>query len=121
MREHAALASEPVRTDAAGTSLPSATRSSLPGQRPDGAVGAHREKLASETLRLYAADWARFSAYCAGAGARALPAAAATVVAFLQVPGPGRAARSRRLAAIDHRHRQHDFPCPATMRRFAAR
>jgi len=75
-------------------------------------VGTRREVLAGETLRLYAADWARFGEYCAGAGARALPAAPETVAAFLEVPGPGRAARSRRLAAIDYRHRQHFLPCP---------
>ncbi|MBV8912141.1 MAG: hypothetical protein JOZ05_03745 [Acetobacteraceae bacterium] len=75
-------------------------------------VGAHRQTLAPETLRLYAADWVRFAEYCASVGARALPALPVTVAAFLAAPGPGRAARTRRLAAIDHRHRQHGLPCP---------
>src|SRR5438874_2422304 len=68
-----------------------------------GPVGARRDALAPETLRLYAADWGRFCEFCAGAGARALPATPATVAAFVKMPGAGRAARSRRLAAIDHR------------------
>src|SRR4051812_47640587 len=77
-----------------------------------GAVGARRPVLAPETIRLYAADWARFVEYCASVGLRALPAEAPTVAAFLAAPGCDRAARSRRLAAIDHRHRQHGLPCP---------
>jgi hypothetical protein len=75
-------------------------------------VGTRKAQLAPETLRLYAADWTRFSEYCASTGARALPAAPTTVAAFLTEAGPGRAARTRRLAAIDHRHRRHSLPCP---------
>src|SRR5947209_3145621 len=83
--------------------------------------GARRPILAAETLRPYAADWARFAEYCASGGAPSLPAEAATVAAFLAAPGPGRAARARRLAAIDHRHRQHALPSPATIRACAPR
>ncbi|MFL5336397.1 MAG: hypothetical protein ACJ8H8_25285 [Geminicoccaceae bacterium] len=86
-----------------------ATAAGLSNPRP---VGRQKAELAPETLRLCAADWARFSEYCAGAGASALPAQPTTVAAFLTQAGPGRAARTRRLAAIDHRHRQHALPCP---------
>lgn len=70
-----------------------------------GRVGERRERLADETKRLYALDWARFSAHCVAVGARSAPASAATVIAFIETPGVGRAARGRRLAAIDQRHR----------------
>ncbi len=103
MDDRVAAQAEPEPTDVGGTEM-------RPGQT--GPVGARRGALAPETLRLYAADWMRFSEYCGGAGVRALPATVATVAAFLQVPGPGRAARSRRLAAIDHRHRQRGLSCP---------
>jgi len=41
-----------------------------------------------------------------------LPAAAETVIAYLERAGVGRAARGRRLAAIDHRHRTLGLPPP---------
>ena len=81
-------------------------------QPASASVGVRREQLAAETLRLYAADWARFAAFCAETGGRTLPAAVETVIAFLQAPGAGRAALARRLAAIDHRHRQFSLQCP---------
>src|SRR3954451_5838765 len=101
MEDSAGPQAEPERdgTDAGGTATWS------PGWRRaadrTGRVGARRDTLGAETLRLYAGDWGRFCEHCAAAGARALPAAPQTVAAFLQVPGAGRAARSRRLAAID--------------------
>ena len=103
MDDRVAAQAEPEPTDAGGTEM---------RRGRTGPVGARRDALAPETLRLYAADWARFCEFCAGAGARALPATPATVAAFVEMPGPGRAARSRRLAAIDHRHRQHGLSCP---------
>jgi hypothetical protein len=42
-----------------------------------------RHPPAAETKRLYAADWGAFEAWCDAAGQPALPAAAATVAAFL--------------------------------------
>ena len=75
-------------------------------------VGTRRNTLAAETRRLYASDWSGFAGFCAAAGTRALPADPATVAAFLSLPGPGAAARTRRLAAIDHRHGQHGLPRP---------
>ena len=74
--------------------------------------GVIKSQPAAETLRLYAGDWAGFHAYCAGAGARALPASPELVAAFLAAPGVGRAALARRLAAIDHQHRQRGYPPP---------
>lgn len=94
---------DPGATDANGTV-------GDPPARPT--VGVNRQKLAAETVRLYAADWARFAAFCAATRARALPAAAETVIAFLQAPGSGRSALARRLAAIDHPHRQFGMACP---------
>src|SRR5947209_3494275 len=88
------------RTDAGGTAISSPGRQLAVGRTDR--VGARRDALGAQTLRLYASDWARFCEYCAGAGARAVPAAPETVAAFLGMPGPGRAARSRRLAAIDY-------------------
>jgi hypothetical protein len=44
---------------------------------------------AAETLRLYARDWTSFATWCAAAGLTALPATAATVVAFLTEAAPG--------------------------------
>lgn len=75
-------------------------------------VGVRRAALAAETLRLYASDWGGFSAFCANRGVGSLPATSADVIAFLSQPGGGRAARGRRLAAIDHRHRQLGLPAP---------
>jgi integrase len=68
--------------------------------------------LAAETARLYAGDWARFSQFCADQREKALPATPTLVIAFLAGPGIGHAARSRRLAAIDHQHRLHGFTPP---------
>jgi hypothetical protein len=108
MNEAAMLEGEPAATD--GSTTAAAEASALSPRRLG--VGVRRDRLAAETLRLYASDWAKFCAHCAAAGTRALPAAAGTVIAFLAGPGSGRDARTRRLAAIDDRHRQHGFTCP---------
>jgi site-specific recombinase XerC len=62
-------------------------------------------------VRLYAADWQAFAAWCAGAGLTALPAAPATVAGFLATAGEklGAGALGRRAAAIARRHRQAGF------------
>ncbi len=83
-----------------------ARASPVPVTRP----GTVTTQPAAETLRLYAGDWQRFRAYCAGHGETALPASPEVVAAFLQTPGTGRAALARRLAAIDHQHRQSVLP-----------
>ena len=74
--------------------------------------GAVKPTLAAETLRLYAGDWLHFQAYCAEHGVAALPASPELVAAFLAAPGTGRAALARRLAAIDHQHRQRGLSPP---------
>jgi len=68
--------------------------------------GEVKNELAPETSRLYAGDWARFARFCAEQGRPALPAAPELVVAFFHQPGNGRAVLARRLAALDHKHRQ---------------
>jgi integrase len=90
-------------------------RSPAPAQplaRPQG--GARR--LATTSRRLYRADWQLFASWCAAQGHRALPAAPATVAAFLAAAGvtlrPGTLAR--RAAAIAHHHRQHRVPAPTS-------
>jgi len=71
---------------------------------------------ATETQRLYAADWAAFAAWCRERRHAALPAAPATVAAYLgslsATLKPG--ALARRAAAIADRHRRHGHPSPAT-------
>lgn len=74
--------------------------------------GTVKRQLAPETLRLYAGDWRHFHDYCAERGLTALPASPDLVATFLSAPGTGRAALARRLAAIDHQHRQRGLPPP---------
>ena len=74
--------------------------------------GAIKPVLAAETVRLYTGDWEQFRRYCAIHGQAALPAGPELVAAFLAVPGVGRAGLARRLAAIDHQHRQRGLPVP---------
>ena len=97
-------------TDAEGTA---ALRPARPG------VGVRRQELVPETLRLYAADWARFADFCADSDARALPAAAGTVIAFLQRPvrdaAPWRAASPPSTIGTS----SFLFAAPATIRRCA--
>ena len=47
------------------------------------AVPAEARILAARTLRFYAHDWARFAAWCRGAGLPALPASADTLAAYV--------------------------------------
>jgi len=60
-------------------------------------------------------DWQAFTAWCQAAGMTALPAAPATVAAFLAAAGEkiGAGALGRRAAAIGDRHRQLGLPSPA--------
>jgi hypothetical protein len=92
-------------TDRAGSAIPLRPRRPAP-------IGVRPDHLAAETARLYAGDWDRFVAFCGVSGARALPASAETVAAFLRGQQTGRTARARRLAAIDHRHQHHGWPRP---------
>jgi site-specific recombinase XerD len=71
---------------------------------------------APETLRLYASDWAAFIAWCRLAGAVPLPAAPATVAAYLTTLAGQLSAGTlaRRAAAIAAQHRQHGLASPAS-------
>jgi hypothetical protein len=83
----------------------------------DAAPNAASQAAAPETARLYALDWKTFAAWCHPGGLAALPAASATVAAFLAAAGAGKCsagALGRRAAAIAHRHRQAGFSPPPT-------
>jgi hypothetical protein len=83
----------------------------------DVAPNAASQAAAPETARLYALDWKTFAAWCQTAGLAALPAAPATVAAFLAAAGAGQCgagALGRRAAAIAQRHRQAGFSPPPT-------
>src|ERR1700722_12851605 len=71
---------------------------------------------ASETLRLYANDWAAFVTWCRLAGAAPLPAVPATVAAYLTALDErlSAGALARRAAAIASQHRQHGLASPAS-------
>lgn len=82
-----------------------------------------RRASADATMRAYRSDWAMFAAWCAARGLEALPAAPATVAAFLtdlaengtvrsKGKGLARASIGRRLAAIIFAHRAADLPPP---------
>ena len=76
-----------------------------------------RRVPAPETARLYATDWQAFDAWCTRAGLPTLPAAPATVAAFLAAARAGgkygAGALGRRAAAIADRHRRAGLPSPA--------
>lgn len=99
----------PVREPGGNLSNSEAWSPDIPAADRPGTV---KPQLAAETLRLYAGDWAHFQDYCVERGAKAVPAKADLVAAFLASPGVGRAALARRLAAIDHQHRQRGLPPP---------
>lgn len=70
-----------------------------------------RLALAPATCRAYQADWTDFFAWCAAAGLPALPAAPATVGAYLAALAPthARASLRRRLAAIGQMQLLHGY------------
>ena len=72
------------------TTNPPPAGDALPG---DAAPGSPR-RPAAETVRLYAADWNAFLAWCKGEDLAALPAAPATVAAFLNAGGATLSARA---------------------------
>ena len=83
-------------------------------QTDDGSPSGPR-RPAAETVRLYAADWNAFLDWCKGEGLAALPAAPATVAAFLNagVATLSAGALARRAAAIAAQHRQAGLASPA--------
>src|SRR4051794_21452457 len=71
---------------------------------------APRRRMASpETRRHDALDWAAFEAWCKGQGRGVLPAASATVAAFLAA-----GAKGLRAAAIAAKHRHSGLTSPLT-------
>ncbi len=77
-----------------------------------------RAAAAPNTLRAYKADWRHFAAWCAAHGFAPLPAAAATVGAYLASLADSHAPATirRRLAAIGRAHRFNDLPWNAAHR-----
>ena len=73
------------------------------------------QALAPATLRAYRADWQHFCAWCRTAGWAALPAAPATVAAYLAALAKTHtgSALVRRLAALSRAHRLARQPWPA--------
>ena len=93
-------------------------------------VGQPVVAASAETVRLYAADWLDFSAWCRMNRCRALPASGETLSAYLLAVAPrlSRGALGRRRAAIGRMHREHqhavprlDAPARAALRRTARR
>ncbi len=78
------------------------------------AVGTPLAEPASASLALYAADWARFAAWCRTHGHTALPATSEVVAAFLLAMATGRSRGSlgRLRAAIGTTHRRAGLPVP---------
>jgi hypothetical protein len=70
--------------------------------------------IAPATSRAYAADWHHFSEWCRSEGRASLPAASATLAAYLMALAPtlSRSALDRRVAAIAHAHRARFLPPP---------
>ena len=80
----------------------SVTPTALGAAALEAAKAYARLSLAPATCRAYHADWTHFFAWCLAAGLPALPAAPATVGAYLAALAPthARASLRRRLAAI---------------------
>ena len=78
-------------------------------------IGQPRAIQRPETMRLYAAEWLAFVAWCRVANRTSLPAAANTLAAYLLAvaPGASRGTVGRKRAAIRAMHRQHGLPLPA--------
>lgn len=78
-------------------------------------VGHPRAVQRPETVRVYAAEWVIFVAWCRAARRSSLPADGETLAAYLVdvAPGVGRGTVGRKRAAIRAMHRQHGLPLPA--------
>jgi integrase len=71
-----------------------------------------KKSAAAATLRAYRADWEHFARWCTAAGFSPLPAAPATVGAYLASLAPTHAPNTirRRLSALAKLHRFNDLP-----------
>ena len=78
----------------------------------DAARALGRKAAAPATLRAYKADWTHYAAWCHAAGFVAVPAAPATVGAYLASLKDSHAPTTvrRRLSAIGKMHRFNDLP-----------
>lgn len=85
------------------------------GELGSPAIGQPRAYQRPETMRLYAAEWLAFVAWCRAAKRVALPANAETLAAYLLAAAgkAGRGALGRKRAAIRGMHRQYHLPEPA--------
>lgn len=85
------------------------------GEQGSTAIGQPRTRPRPETLRLYAAEWTAFVAWCRTAKRASLPADAETLAAYLlaSARGASRGTLGRKRAAIRAMHRQHHLPVPA--------
>ncbi len=94
----------------ASTELLAPTAAGLAALEAARALGRHA--AAPATLRAYRADWADYAAWCATNGFTPVPAAPATVGAYLTSLAGHRAPTTirRRLAAIGKAHRFNDLP-----------
>jgi hypothetical protein len=91
---------------------PASDATAVPGI--DGTTRPVDRTLAPATSRAYAADWRHFSDWCRSKGHASLPAASATLAAYLAALAPvlSRSALDRRVAAIAHAHRARSLPPP---------
>jgi len=101
-------------TIAADSRLADADLVAMPGLTPadQAAQAVARKATAPATLRAYKADWTHFAQWCAAHGFIAVPAAPATVGAYLASLAGTHAPSTirRRLAALGKMHRFNDLP-----------
>jgi integrase len=98
---------------AVGAETPAASAAALAALAA--AIDFAGQALAPATLRAYRADWQHFCGWCREAGWAALPAAPATVAAYLAslAKTHTNSALVRRLAALSRAHRLARQPWPA--------
>jgi integrase len=102
---------------AAALAAPPAQDHDLPPWAKGAAEAAARASFAPETWRAYGRSWRSFQAFANGSGRQALPAAPATIVAYLVRLGERGKSLSlvnQALAAIAHMHRIRGYDPPPT-------
>lgn len=104
------------------TAVETAASAVVPAGRTGGlsaeARAAVEEGIPAETRRGYAGDWARFTAWCASTGRRALPATGDTLTEYLtHLKGEDKspATMDRALASIAVAHAAAELPKPSTV------
>jgi Phage integrase, N-terminal SAM-like domain len=106
----------------AGETLPPETRLAVTADAPPltaagqaaltAAQALAKRATAAATLRAYKADWTHFAQWCTGHGFVCVPAAPATIGAYLASLAASHAPSTirRRLAALGKMHRFNDLP-----------